>query len=42
MDLWEACYPDIPLENRVSREWKRMGFQRYYRGKRKKRKKKEK
>jgi len=27
--LWNTTYPQIPLENRVSHLWKRMGFQRY-------------
>ena len=28
--LWGATYPDIVLDNRVSKLWKRMGFQRLF------------
>ncbi|KAL6072968.1 ELMO domain-containing protein 1 [Balamuthia mandrillaris] len=27
LHLWEAVFPDVKLENRISAQWKRMGFQ---------------
>ncbi len=27
LQLWKGIFPDTPLESRVSRQWKMMGFQ---------------
>ena len=29
MQLWTLTYPDIPLKNRVSKQWGKLGFQRF-------------